>query len=219
MTLLWSLIDPIAPGSGQPVVADRYALLAGIRPAGAEDGAAISLAGALAAASGAVATRLHFCWHHLARRFVRDRLAAGSRIGVFDGRPQLERRVPGQAIALGLLAFGVLLRPNALAAAPILATYILWPWHFSWKRLAILYLPMALGLYGLVQVVYYDVLGATRQHPLHSIMVFDLGGISHFARDNVFPGSWTADETALITEDVTSRLPGTSIGRKSHADL
>ena len=54
-------------------------------------------------------------------------------------------------------------------------------------------------LYGLVQVVYYDVLGATRQKPLHSIMVLDFGGISHFAKDNVFPGSWTAEETALIT--------------------
>jgi hypothetical protein len=30
-------------------------------------------------------------------------------------------------------------------------------------------------------------------------MVFDLGGISHFAKDNVFPGTWTKDETALIT--------------------
>jgi hypothetical protein len=31
-------------------------------------------------------------------------------------------------------------------------------------------------------------------------MVFDLGGISHFSEDNVFPGSWTAAETALITQ-------------------
>jgi hypothetical protein len=108
-------------------------------------------------------------------------------------------RVPAQAIALCLFAFGVLLRPNALAAAPLLAAYILWPAHFSWKRAAILYVPAALALYGLVQLVYYDVLGATRQQPLHSIMVFDLGGISHFAKDNVFPGAWTADETALIT--------------------
>jgi len=108
-------------------------------------------------------------------------------------------RVPAQAMALGLLALGVLLRPNALAAAPILAAYILWPTRFSWKRAAILYAPAALGLFGLVQVVYYNVLGATRQQPLHPIMVFDLGGISHFATTNVFPGSWTADETALIT--------------------
>jgi hypothetical protein len=108
-------------------------------------------------------------------------------------------RVPVQVIGLGLLAFGVLLRPNALAAAPLLAAYILWPSHFPWKQAAILYLPAALGLYGLVQVVYYDVLGAARQQPLHSIMVFDLGGISHFARENVFPGPWSPDETALIT--------------------
>ena len=39
-----------------------------------------------------------------------------------------------------------------------------------------------------------------RQHPLHSIMVFDLGGISHFAKKNVFPGAWTAKEAALITD-------------------
>ena len=76
----------------------------------------------------------------------------------------------------------MLLRPNALAAAPILAAYILWPAHLPWKRAAILYVPAALGLFGLVQVVYYDVLGAKRQHPLHPIMVFDLGGISHFAK-------------------------------------
>ena len=63
-----------------------------------------------------------------------------------------------------------------------------------------LYVPAALALFGLVQVVYYGVLGAQRQHPLHSIMVFDLGGISHFAKDNVFPGSWSKDETALITD-------------------
>jgi hypothetical protein len=50
-----------------------------------------------------------------------------------------------------------------------------------------------------VQVVYYGVLGAERQSPLQSVMVFDLGGISHFAQENRFPGSWTSSETALIT--------------------
>ena len=37
-----------------------------------------------------------------------------------------------------------------------------------------------------------------RQHPLHSIMVFDLGGISHFAGENVFPGNWTPEQDKLI---------------------
>ena len=35
--------------------------------------------------------------------------------------------LPAQALALALCAFGVLLRPNALIAAPILAAYIIWP--------------------------------------------------------------------------------------------
>jgi hypothetical protein len=109
-------------------------------------------------------------------------------------------RVPVQMIAFVLFSFGVLLRPNALAAAPLLAAYIIWPKRFSWKRTALLYVPAAFGLYGLVQVVYYDVFGAQRQHPLHSIMVFDLGGISHFAKENIFPGTWTKKEDNLITD-------------------
>jgi hypothetical protein len=109
------------------------------------------------------------------------------------------RRIAAQVLTLALLALGFLLRPNALAAAPILAAYIIWPSRFRLKRAVILYVPAALALFGLVQVIYYGALGATRQHPLHSIMVFDLGGISHFAKDNVFPGAWTADESKLIT--------------------
>jgi hypothetical protein len=54
------------------------------------------------------------------------------------------------------------------------------------------------GFFALVQVVYYGALGATRQHPLQSIMVFDLGGISHFAGSNQFPVSWSEPETALL---------------------
>ena len=54
------------------------------------------------------------------------------------------------------------------------------------------------GFFALVQVVYYGALGATRQHPLHSIMVFDLGGISHFTKQNQFPVSWSEAESALL---------------------
>jgi hypothetical protein len=109
-------------------------------------------------------------------------------------------RIPTQALAIGLLALGVLLRPNALLAAPILATFLLWPTHFSWKRAAILFVPGAVACFVLVQVVYYGVLGAERQHALHSVLVFDLGGITHFSKQNQFPGTWTPEETALITE-------------------
>ena len=108
-------------------------------------------------------------------------------------------RLPAQAIALCLLAFGVLLRPNSLIAAPILAVAVLWPRQFSWKRAAICFAPIGIALFGLMQFVYYGVLNATQQHPLQSIMVFDLGGISHFAKENQFPVTWTAPEAALLT--------------------
>jgi hypothetical protein len=92
----------------------------------------------------------------------------------------------------------VLLRPNALIAAPILAAYILWPAQMSLRRTAILFVPAMAVFFALVQLVYYGALGATRQHPLHSIMVFDLGGISHFSKQNQFPVTWSEPETALL---------------------
>jgi hypothetical protein len=54
------------------------------------------------------------------------------------------------------------------------------------------------GFFALVQIVYYGALGATRQHPLQSIMVFDLGGISHFAGQNQYPVTWSVTESALL---------------------
>ena len=108
-----------------------------------------------------------------------------------------------------LCAFGVLLRPNALIAAPILAAYIAWPTQMSWKRTAILFVPAMAGFFALVQVVYYGALGATRQHPLQSIMVFDLGGISHFTKQNQFPVTWSEPETRAAPELL---LPADSVG-------
>jgi hypothetical protein len=91
-----------------------------------------------------------------------------------------------------------LLRPNALIAAPILAAYIVWPSRLSVKRTAILFVPAMLALFALVQVVYYGALGVTRQHPLQTIMVFDLGGISHFTKQNQFPVTWSDAESTML---------------------
>jgi hypothetical protein len=38
-----------------------------------------------------------------------------------------------------------------------------------------------------VHFVYYGVLDAKREHLLQTVMMFDLGGISHFAMANQFP--------------------------------
>ena len=78
--------------------------------------------------------------------------------------------------------FGVLLRPNAIIAAPLLAAYVIWPAAFHWKRAAIMLIPGIVAGYALIHIVYYTVLDAERQNPLHSVFVFDLGGISYYLR-------------------------------------
>jgi hypothetical protein len=103
-----------------------------------------------------------------------------------------------QVVATVLCAFGVLLRPNALIAAPILGAYIAWPTAFYWKRAAVTFVPAMVLFFVLIQLVYYGALGATRQHPLQAIMVFDLGGISHFSGQNQFPVTWSSSESALL---------------------
>ena len=108
-------------------------------------------------------------------------------------------RLPMQLVSLLLIAFGVLLRPNAIFAAAILAAYAIWPARFDLKRMAIAFLPMALVCYAIVPAVYYGLLDVKRLHPLHSIMVFDLGGITHFTQENQFPVQWSEAETKLLT--------------------
>ncbi len=198
MTWLWSLIDPIAPGSASMFLLTAtlywlaFALLAfkigriSIWPAVvllllAVSPPAFAYVGiiwrdVLFAIAWLLASALTFC-------------VAGGRVG---------SRAPILAVALTLLLFGVLLRPNALLAAPLLGAYLLWPAQLLWKRVVLLYVPLGLVLFTLLQMVYYGMLKATPQHPLQSFMVFDLGGTSHFSKENKFPGSWTDQETALI---------------------
>jgi hypothetical protein len=114
-----------------------------------------------------------------------------------SGRPS-PVRLTGQVLALVLVIFGVLLRPNALLAAPILTAYIVWLSRVSLRKAAILYVPAVIGLFGIVQLVYYGVLDAKRQHPLQTIMIFDLGGISHFSKENQFPVAWSEPESAML---------------------
>jgi hypothetical protein len=123
-------------------------------------------------------------------------LAAAITYFVADRAPPWRSAVQG--FALALIVLGVLVRPNAIIAAPLLVAYVLWPARFAWKRTALLFVPAVIAGYVLIQIVYYGVLGVHRQNPLHSLLVFDLGGITHFTRQNQFPVSWTADETALL---------------------
>ena len=198
MTLLWALIDPLAPGPASMfvLIATLYWLgfgLLAITLARRSIWPAVVLL--LLALSPPAFVFVGIIWRDVLLASV-WLLAAALVFAVADRSRAL--RGPVQAMALALLALGVLLRPNALLAAPILAAYILWPTQFSWKRAAILFVPAAIACYALVQIVYYGALGATRQHPLHSLLVFDLGGISHFTKENQFPVTWTRRETALL---------------------
>jgi hypothetical protein len=200
MTVLWALVDPLDPGPGSMflLIASVYWLAFAIL---ASTLARQSLWRALVLILLALSPPAFFFVGMIWRDVLLAALwlLAAALVFAVAGRTA-KVRVPVQAIAIALLALGVLLRPNALLAAPILATFLLWPTRFSWKRAAIVFVPGAVACFVLVQVIYYGVLDATRQHALHSVLVFDLGGITHFSKQNQFPGAWTPEETALITE-------------------
>ena len=198
MTVLWGVIDPIAPGPGSMflLIATSYWLGFGLLAfALARRSSRLALLLPLLALTPPAFVFVGIIWRDVL--FATTWLLAAAIVFAAAERGARFRMLV-QVLALALCAFGVLLRPNALIAAPILAAYIAWPTQMSWKRTAILFVPAMAGFFALVQVVYYGALGATRQHPLQSIMVFDLGGISHFTRQNQFPVTWSEPESALL---------------------
>ena len=200
MMALWALIDPLDPGPGSMflLIASTYWLaFAVLALTLARQSPWRALVLILLALSPPAFIFVGMIW--------RDVLFAGlwlaaAALAFAVAERGAKVRVPAQALAVGLLAFGVLLRPNAMAAAPILATFLLWPSQFSWKRAAIIFVPAALACLILLQLVYYGALGAKHEHPQQSVMVFDLGGITHFTKQNQFPGSWSPQEQAMLFE-------------------
>ncbi len=197
MTSLWQVIDPLAPGSASMFLftVSLYwlaVLLIGLTLACRSW---LAVAVPLLAATPPAFCLIGVIWRDVLFAVV-WLLAAAL---VFAVRPGGMMSRAAQATALGLVAFGVLLRPNAIPAAPLLAAYILWPAGWTFKRNAILYPGVFAAFVALVPLVYYGALGAKRQHPLHSLFVFDLGGVTYFTRENQFPASWTPEQTALLT--------------------
>jgi len=199
MTVLWSIIDPVAPGAGSMflLTVTVYWLAFGLLAFKlAQRSLRLALALLVLALSPPAFLFLSMIWRDVL--FAGAWLLAAALCFAFATKQDRSPRLI-QAVALALLAFGFLLRPNALPAAPVLAAYIAWPSQFSLKWAIALFVPAAVGLLALLYFVYYVALGAQRQHIVQTIMVFDLGGISHFARENQFPVSWTDSETALLT--------------------
>src|SRR5262249_27890528 len=191
MGALWRVIDPIAPGAASMflLTATLYwlafgllALLAGRRSPW------LGFVTPIVALMPPAFFFLGMVWRDVLFAVV---WLAAAVLTVFAAERTERLRPAMQAFALLLLAFGVLLRPNAVLAAPILAAYAIWPMRFDVKRTAIAFVPALLLFSAFIPLVYYGVLRAERQNPQHSILVFDLGGITHFAGENQFPDEWS----------------------------
>jgi hypothetical protein len=198
MTLLWALVDPLAPGP-----ASLFLLTAALYWTGfgtlafalSRSGPVLALLLPAAALLPPAFVFVGILWRDVL--FATVWLAA-SAVGFVAGGARPGLRTAMTIVALALVVLGVLLRPNGVIAAPVLVAAILWPQRLSLSRLVLAYLPVAFVLAGLVQLVYYGLLDAKRQHPEQSVMVFDLGGMSHYAGDNRLPGSWTAAQDEAI---------------------
>ena len=198
MVWLWGLIDPIAPGAASMflLIAATYWLGFGILSLVlASRGKASALLLPLLTMTPPALAFAGIIWRDVLFAMF-WLLAATVAFAVSEQRSQI--RLTGQALALALVILGILLRPNALLAAPILAAYVVWLSRVSLRKTAILYIPAVIGFFGIVQLVYYGMLDAKRQHPLQTIMIFDLGGISHFAKENQFPVDWSELENAML---------------------
>lgn len=199
MTIVWWLIDPISPGPGSMFLfaAGLYWLsFALIGTAVARRRSGLALIVPLLGLAPPGFFLLSMIWRDIL-------FAAGWLLAAALAYVAAERggvlRLALCALALIPLGFGILLRPNAFVAAPILLAYIAGPTRFEWKRAALLFVPALAGGYALIHLVYYDILDVRREFPLHSLFVFDLGGITHFSGANQFPVTWNAEETALLT--------------------
>ena len=199
MGVLWLLIDPVAPGALSMflLTATLYWLGFGLLALiAARRSPALALLALLLAFAPPAFVFVGMVWRDVLFGVV---WLAAAMLAFPVADRQARARWPIQAVALLLITLGVLLRPNAIFAAPFLAVYAIWPARVDVKRIALLLVPGVIVFYALVPLVYYGMLDVKRQNPLHSILVFDLGGITHFSGENQFPVTWTADQAALLT--------------------
>jgi hypothetical protein len=200
MTALWGAIDPIAPGAASMflVISTLYWLgFATLALGLARRSFTAALVMVLMALMPPAFVFVGIIWRDVLFAAVWI-LAAAMAWSIAERRDVLRYAV--QVLAMVMLAFGFLLRPNALFATPLLAATIIWPNRFEVRRTALLYVPAIIACYALVPTVYYGVFAAKRQNALHSILVFDLGGITHFTKQNQFPVTWTANQEELLTD-------------------
>jgi hypothetical protein len=198
MTMLWWLIDPLAPGSPSMFLLDAalyWLAFALVAATVARRAGYVGLLVPLIALAPPGIMLLSMIWRDIL--FAASWLLAAALVYPVAERAGLARAIL-RLLALILLGFGILLRPNAIVAAPLLLAYIVWPARFEWKRTALLFVPALAAGYGLIHLVYYDILDVKRENPLHSLLVFDIGGTTHFSGENQFPVTWSAEQQELV---------------------
>jgi len=199
MSMLWWVIDPISPGPGSMFLLVAFSYWLGFALAGlalARRSVWLGVVVPLLALVPPAFMMLGMIWRDIL--FAAAWLLPAAIVLVMADRG-FAARVTAALAAFVLIGFGVLLRPTAFVAAPLLIGYALWPQRFELKRMTILFLPALAAGFLLIHAVYYVILDVKRENPLHSVFVFDLGGITHFSGENQFPVTWSAEESALLT--------------------
>src|SRR5215468_1873199 len=199
MSMLWWVIDPISPGPGSMFLLVAFSYWLGFALIGvalARRSALLGIVVPLIALTPPAVMMLGMIWRDML--FAAAWLLAAAVVLVMADRGRAAHAIAA-LVALVLIGFGVLLRPTSFVAAPFLIGYALSPLRFDFRRMTILFLPALAAGFLLIHLVYYVILDVKRENPLHSVFVFDLGGITHFSGENQFPVEWSAEQTALLT--------------------
>src|SRR5262245_7338520 len=152
MTVLWALIDPVAPGQGSMFLLTATSYWVGFGVLGftmARRSVWLAALVPFLALAPPAFVFIGMIWRDilfattwlLAAVFAFAAAGCGGRL-----------RLTVQVVAIVLCAFGVLLRPNALIAAPILGAYTAWPSAFNWKWAAITFVPAMALFFVLIQL-------------------------------------------------------------------
>jgi hypothetical protein len=148
----------------------------------------------------------------------------GTALGLILLRPQGYGLWSWQsALIWVLLIVGCLARHNSIAGAVPLLVLHLWPIVPDPRPIRTLLgrgvLAAALTI-GTVSTVGYSldafVLHAEKTHPINSIFLFDLVGISHHIDRNLVPGRWSPDETNEILTTCYTPMQWDSVAIQGH---
>ena len=121
---------------------------------------------------------------------------------VFSTEVRLHKMSTARRIAAwALFLCGSLARPNTLFAAVPIGLYLIKPgsgFNF-WPRIGFTLTLLAGLLLG--NQLFNVLLNVKKTYPIHSIVTFDLGGISNFSSANYFPMNWSKEEQKRLLSE------------------